>query len=83
LTPLRRSLLRERRIFGRRQLLSLLKKLCALHKKRRIKHNILLEEEVAKEEEEGIISKEKGLIFIACDAIEMDMMLPHISCLGT
>lgn len=29
------------------------------------------------------ISKEKCLIFIAYDAIEMDMMLPHVSCLGT
>ena len=28
-------------------------------------------------------SKEKSLIFIAYDAIEMDMMHPHVSFLGT
>ena len=80
-------MLKERRILGRRQLLSLLKKLCALHKNKRITHKILLEEE---EEEGGILEaggadiyKEKGLIFIAYDAIEMDMMLPHVSFFGT
>lgn len=54
-------------------------------------HKILLEEEVAKEEEEGRILevggeniyKEKGLIFIAYNAIEMDMMHPHVCYLGT
>ena len=40
------------------------------------------------EEEGGIlegadISKEKGLIFIAYDAIDMDMMLPHVCFLVT
>lgn len=42
-------------------------------------HKIPLEEEVVKEEE---ISKEKGMIFIAYDVIEMDMMLPHVRFLG-
>ena len=54
-------------------------------------HKILLEEEVAEEEEEGEIleaggadsSKEKSLIFIVYDAIEMDMMLPLVSCIRT
>lgn len=55
LNPLRRSLLKERRIFKIIKLLSLPKKLCVLHKKRIIMHNILLEEEVAEEEEEGRI----------------------------
>jgi len=56
LIPLRRSSLRERRLLGRRQLLSPLKRLCVLHIKRRIMHKILLEEEVAEEvEEEGIL----------------------------
>ncbi|MCY6488096.1 hypothetical protein, partial [Actinobacillus pleuropneumoniae] len=52
LPPLRRSLLRERRFLGRRQLLSLLKKLCVLNIKRRIILKILLEEEVAEEVKE-------------------------------
>ena len=90
MTTLGRSLLRERRLLGRRQLLGLLKKLCVLHIERRIMHKILVEEEVAEEEEEqGILeaggadsSKEKSLIFITYVAIEMDMMHPHVSFLG-
>ena len=54
-------------------------------------HKIILEEEVAEEEEEGRIlevgrvdiSKEKGLFFIPYDEIEMDLMLPHVSFPGT
>ena len=46
---------------------------------------------MVEEEEEGRIlevretdiSKEKGLIFIVYNAIERDMMLPHVRCLGT
>jgi len=91
LTPLRRCLLRERRVLGRRQLLSLLKELRVLDIKRRIKQKILPEEEVAEEEEEeGILearvvdsSKEKSLILIAYDSIKMDMMHPHVSFIGT
>ena len=74
---------------GRREL-SLLNKLCALHRKRRIMHMILLEEEVAEEEEEEEmfeargtnISKEKSLIFISYIAIEMDTKHPHVNFLG-
>lgn len=63
----------------------------ALHKKRRIRNRILLEEEVAEEDMEGRIieargeniTKEEGLTFIAYGATEMDMMLPHVSSLGT
>ena len=54
-------------------------------------HTILLEEEVVEEEEEGRILearredifKEKGLILIAYNEIDMDMMHPHVRCLGT
>lgn len=50
-------------------------------------HNIILEEGVVEEEEEGGIlqarrannSKEKSMIFIAYNAIEVGMMLPLIS----
>jgi len=50
-------LLKKGRILGRRiKLLSPLKKLGAFHRKRRIMHMILLEKEVAKEDDEvGII----------------------------
>ena len=62
---------------GRRQLLSLIKKLCVLHIERRIMLKILQEEEVVEEAEEEEISeargadtlKEKILIFIAYVAI--------------
>jgi len=48
-------------------------------------HKILLEEEVVKEEKKGgilearrvDISKEEDTMFIAYDAIEMGMILPH------
>ena len=53
-------MLKERRIFRRRQVLSLLMKLRALHIKRRIMHGILLEEEVAEEEDEGRILEVGG-----------------------
>ena len=39
---------------GRRQLLSLLKRVCALHIERRILLKIIVEEEVVEEEEEEI-----------------------------
>ena len=47
-----KKFMRERKLLGRRQLLSLLKKLCVLHIERRIMIKILLEEEVVEEEEE-------------------------------
>lgn len=76
---------------GRIKLVSLLKKLCVFHIERRILHNILLEDEVTKEERgEGILEagradslKEKILIIIAYVAIERDMMHPHVCLLGT
>ena len=60
------------------------------HIERIIVLKILLEGEVAKEKEEEEISeagradnfKEKNLIFIAHGAIDMDVMHPHVSCLG-
>jgi len=82
---------KERKLLGRRQLLSLLKRLCVLHIERRILLKILLEEEVVEEEEEEEISevgvshtlKSKSQIYIAYVAKDMDhMMHPHASCLG-
>ena len=48
-------------------------------------YNIFLKEEEGRILKAGGVktfSKEKGLIFIAYDAIEMDMMLPYVSFLG-
>ena len=56
-------MLKERRILGRRKLLSLLIKLYALYKTRIIMHRILLEEEVAEEVEEGINLEAGGQTF--------------------
>jgi hypothetical protein len=78
-----------RRILGRRQLIPL-ERLCALLKKGRINHMILLEEKVVREDVERRISEARGvgiikvrdLIFIVFIVERMDMKQRHVGSHG-